>query len=85
MKLNEKAFANTSGLLAAVYFVGCYIIASVMPSLYEAVLDSWMHMLNLSGLWKTAPDGFLIGLISFTAVAWVSGWLFAWLYNKLAK
>lgn len=85
MKLKEMAFANAAGVLGAVYFVGCYVLTLVLPNFYEAVLDSWMHMLNLSGLWKTAPDGFVLGLISFTAVSWVTGWFFAWLYNKLAK
>lgn len=85
MKLKESAFANASGALGAIYFVGCFVVASIFPELYKSVAESWMHMLNLSGLWKSAPEGFFLGLISFTIVSWVTGWLFAWLYNRFAK
>lgn len=85
MKLNENAFANASGVLGAIFFAGCYVFAYIFPGLYKAILDSWMHMLNLDGLWRNAPTGFLLGLISFTIVAWVSGWAFAKVYNSFAK
>lgn len=85
MKLNEKAFANAFGALAALFFVGCYILILVSPGLYKAIMESWLHALKLSGLWESAPKGFLLGLISFTIVSWSAGWLFAWVYNKLSK
>lgn len=85
MKIKESAFANAAGLLGAIYFIGCYVVALVSSDLYKSVAESWMHMINLSGLWKSAPGNFLLGLVSFTAVSWVTAWLFASLYNKLAK
>lgn len=85
MKLSEKALANASGVLGAAYFLGCYFVALLVPGLYKTVATSWFHMLDLSSAWKSAPSGFLLGLISFTVVSWISGWLFAWLYNKFVK
>jgi len=85
VKFKKLALANTLGLLGAIYFVGCYAVTLVSPSLYKTIAESWMHMLNLSGLWKSAPEAFLLGIISFTATSWVTGWLFAWLYNKFVK
>ena len=85
MKLKESAFANASGLLGAIYFVGCFVVASWLPGLYKSVAESWMHMLDLSGVWKSAPEGFLLGLVSFTVISWLTGWLFAWLYNRFTK
>lgn len=79
------AFANASGVLGAIYFLGCYLVAAIFPDSYKAVAESWMHMINLSGLWKSAPEGFLLGLVSFTLVSWVTGWFFAWLYNSFTK
>lgn len=85
MKLKESAFANACGVLGAVYFVGCFAVAAVAPNLYKSVAESWMHMINLNGLWKNAPGDFVLGIISFAIVSWVTGWLFAWLYNRLVK
>jgi hypothetical protein len=85
MKLKETALANAFGLLGVIYFVGCYAVAWAMPALYKSVAESWMHMLDLSGLWRQGPSNFGIGLISFVIVSWVSGYLFAWLYNKFVK
>lgn len=85
MKLNQKAFANASGILGAGFFIICFIVASIIPGLYKTILESWMHILNLSGLWRGVPGNFLLGLISFTVVSWITGWLFAWLYNKFIK
>lgn len=85
MKLKESAFANVSGVLGAVYFVGCFAVASITPGLYKSIAESWMHMLNFGGLWKNTPGDFGLGIISFTLVSWVMGWLFAWLYNKFIR
>ncbi len=85
MKLKETALANAVGLLGAIYFVGCYLVAWTMPILYKSVAESWMHMLDLSDLWKQSPSNFGFGFVSFVIVSWFSGYLFAWLYNKLVK
>lgn len=85
MKLKETALANAAGLLGAIYFVGCYLVAWALPAFYKSVAESWMHMLNLSSLWKQGPSNFVLGFVSFVIVSWVSGYLFAWLYNKFVK
>ncbi len=85
MKLKETALANAAGVLGAVYFVGCWVVAWAMPDLYKSIATSWMHMLNLEGLWKSAPGDFGLGIVSFTLVSWSTGYLFAWLYNKFVK
>jgi hypothetical protein len=85
MKLKITAVANAAGLLGAIYFVGCYLVAWIMPDLYKSVAESWMHMLNLDGLWKQGPSEFVTGFISFVIVSWVTGYIFAWLYNKFVK
>ncbi|OGM59044.1 hypothetical protein A3A75_05230 [Candidatus Woesebacteria bacterium RIFCSPLOWO2_01_FULL_39_10] len=81
MKHNEMATANTLGTLGGIYYIFCYAVASLFPGLYKTVAVSWFHMLRLEGLWKSVPSGFAIGLISFTATSWISGWLFARLFN----
>jgi len=85
MKFNESAMAKAFGVLGAAYYLACYLVALIVPSLYKAVAATWFHMLDLSSAWKDTPNGFVLGLISFTLASWVSGWLLAWTYNKLAK
>lgn len=85
MKLKEGALAKAFGFLGAIYFLTCYLVAAVFPELYKAIATTWFHMIDLSGVWKSGPDGFFLGLISFTVVSWISGWLVAWTYNRFAK
>ncbi len=85
MKLNEGAMAKALGVLGAAYFLACYFVAAVFPGLYKVIATSWFHMIDVSGLWKSGPDGFFMGLISFTVVSWISGWLIAWAYNRFTK
>lgn len=86
MKFNEKALANTLGFLGALYYLVCYLIVLIFPNFYRAIAQSWFHGMDLNLVWKGAPGGLITGVVSFTAVSWFSGWLFAVLYNRfLAK
>jgi len=85
MKLNESAMAKGFGVLGAAYFLVCYVVALFTPAVYKLVASSWMHMLDLSSVWKSAPSGFILGLVSFSVASYVSGWLLAWAYNKFVK
>lgn len=77
--------ANAFGAIGAVFYLGCYLIALTGPDLYKAVAQSWFHMMDLSSLWKSAPSNFLLGVVSFTIIAWVSGWILAFAYNFFNK
>ncbi len=85
MKLNQMALANALGAVGAVYYIGCYLVATVAPDLYKTIAQSWFHMMDLSSIWKSAPGNLILGLISFTVVSWVSGWILAFAYNSFAK
>lgn len=85
MKLNQIALANSLGVVGAAYYVGCYLSASISPDLYKAVAQSWFHMVDLSSAWKSAPEGLILGLISFTIVSWISGFVLAFAYNSFVR
>lgn len=85
MKLNQMALANALGVVGAVYYIGCYLVASLAPDFYKTIAESWFHMMKLNSLWKSGPDGLVLGLISFTVVSWISGWVLAFAYNSFAK
>lgn len=85
MKLNTMALANALAVLGAVYYLICYFVVLLAPDLFKAVYQSWAHGIDISAIWSPRGDNFFFGLVTFTVAAWVSGYAFAWVYNKLAK
>jgi len=88
MTLNQKAialaFAIVSGLLSFI----CVIFIKLIP---EQTMNffGWMIHVNkladLIGQREVTMVGSITGVIVFSAVAYVLGWLFAVLYNKFAQ
>lgn len=86
MKLNEMALANALGILTAVVYVVCAAMVAVAPDLFKAISASWFHGIDIESLWIGAPRGnFVLGIVSAVAASWAAGWLFAKIYNRLAK
>lgn len=82
MKLNEKALANTLASLAAASFIFCVLLTIFAPGVYQAIVQSWFHGVDLSLIWNPQPGNVVLGFVSFTLISWLSGWAFAKLYNK---
>lgn len=88
MKLNERALANALALATGAIYVFCRLFIAVFPDLSLAISQSWFHALDLSKIWDTdinSMGSLILGLVSSVILAWVSGWLFARLYNKFVK
>lgn len=86
MKLNEKALANTSALLVGIVYIVCAFLVAVFPDLFRVIAESWFHGIDLGEIWTGAPRGnFIVGLITAASGSWLTGWAFAWIYNKLVK
>lgn len=86
MKLNQIAWANTSGVFMGIVYLFCALAASLSPGLYKAVATSWFHGIDLGLIWTGgARPNFLLGLVTAFGLSWIGGWIFAWLYNRLAR
>ena len=86
MKLNVNAFANASAVLTGIVYVVCAVLVVLLPNFFRAVATSWFHGMDLGAIWTGAPRGnFFLGLVTAMGGTWITGWLFAWLYNKLIK
>ncbi len=86
--LKPIAFANAFGLVGLGLYIGCRILTLIVPDLLFAVGQSWFHTLTLGTARGVAPmdvNTFLLGGITFGALAWVTGYAFAYLYNNFAK
>lgn len=81
------AIANASAVLTAVVFVVCRLAFLVAPELSLAVAQSWFHGISIStlGVPEVTTGAFVLGLLTATAGTWLVGYLFAWVYNKIAK
>jgi hypothetical protein len=82
MKLNVKAFALACGLLWGVSMLFCTIwvikIAEGSNAFLDAMSDFYIgYTVTMGGAFIGLVYGFFDGLIG--------GFIFAWLYNKLAK
>ncbi|MBI2405437.1 hypothetical protein HYV21_00065 [Candidatus Microgenomates bacterium] len=86
MKLNEQAFANASAILTGLVYLVCSLLVALFPDFFRIVSQSWFHGINLETIWTGSARGnFLLGLITAVVGTWLTGWAFAWVYNKLSK
>lgn len=82
MKLDKKAFANTSGIFMGIVYVFCSIAIALFPGLSLTIAQSWVHGIDFGVIWTAAPRGnFFLGLITAVGLTWVAGWVFAECYN----
>ncbi len=86
MKLKANVLANTSAILTGIIYVVCAVLVMLLPDFFKDVATSWFHGMDLGAIWTGAPRGnFFLGLVTAMGGAWIIGWLFAWVYNKLLK
>lgn len=87
LKLNTTHLAHTLAIVTAAFYIVCWFLISVMPGFYVGMMRSWIHGIDISSL-PANPLVFgtgLYGLITMTAVAWTTGYVFASVYNALGK
>lgn len=84
MKHDPKATANALAVVAAGFSLVCAVLAVFVPDLLLSISQSWAHRLDMSVVWMDkAPDLTTIiwGLITVSITAWVTGYVFALVYN----
>ncbi|KKR10829.1 MAG: hypothetical protein UT39_C0014G0018 [Candidatus Woesebacteria bacterium GW2011_GWA1_39_21] len=86
MKNNPTATANALAVTGGIFYIACRILVGVFPDLMYTIAQSWFHGIGMaSGSWNLSLESFFIGLISFVVFAWVTGYLFASIYNYFSK
>jgi hypothetical protein len=85
--LNKLAFANSLAVLTAALYVLFAILALVAPSLFQVLFDAQFFGANVASLFpKVQPSAAsLVTLVLMIGMAWVVGYAWAWLYNRLGK
>ena len=87
MKHDPNVTANATAATGAILYIFCRIAVSLFPVLSMSIAQSWFHGLEISQLsgWSLSMGSFVLGLISITIAAWLTGYLFAKIYNYFAK
>ncbi|CAN5272380.1 hypothetical protein BH10ACI1_BH10ACI1_23450 [soil metagenome] len=85
MKINSLNLALSSAITTAVAWVICSFMVWMMPGSMMNTTGNMVHMdLSKSG-WMLSPLGFIWGLIVWSIIAGIFGWLLATIYNLLTK
>lgn len=87
MKYNPTATANALAVTTAIVFVVCRGAFLLAPELSLAIARSWFHGIDISKIaaQNVGADSFVLGIVTATVGAWLVGYLFATLYNEVAK
>ena len=85
--LNKVAVANSLAVLTAALYALFAILALVAPRLFQILFDAQFFGANVASLFpKVAPSAAsILTFVIMIAMAWVLGYLWAWLYNRFAK
>ncbi len=84
MKLNEKAFALACAAAFGIVWVVCSIFVMAMPDMMSDMTGNMLHTDWKSMGWHMSIFGVLFGGILWAALAGITGWLIAKIYNLQA-
>lgn len=87
MKHHPTATANALAATTAIIYVVCRGAFVVAPDLAMTIAKSWFHGIDISLIAVQSVDtgSWVVGIVSATAGAWLTGYLFAVVYNKFVK
>lgn len=87
MNMDKKAFAHAFAVLIAVVYAICAAWVVVARDSFMVFTGTWVHGINMKTLPYMSPTfgGLVIGFVTAVGAGWLSGYLFAWLYNQFSK
>jgi 2TM family of unknown function (DUF5676) len=87
LKLSEIAFANSIALLTAAFYLLFYLINLIAPGMFRFLFNAQFLGADVASLLpkEFAAGNFIIALVLMVIIAWIFGYVWAWLYNRLAK
>lgn len=84
MKLSAKALSMASAITVATFWLICSFLVAISPGSMMQMTGQMVHMDVAEASWSLNWGGFFFGLIVWTALAAIFGWLIAFIYNRLA-
>lgn len=85
MKFNPTATGNAFAFTTGVFFVACRVLVGAFPDLMFAIAQSWFHGVALTKFdsGSLSVSAFVIGLVSSMVLTWITGYIFAKVYNLM--
>lgn len=85
-KLSEKGIASAAAVITFILSILCLIVVFAFKDSAFSLFNLFFHGIDLSKI-KAVPDLIrgILGSIILAIIAYVSGWIFAVVYNKFAK
>lgn len=88
-KLDVKAIANALAVITVILYVICFALLKFAPQQGVTFFNFFIHGLDITPNLKPAAEitfsYAIISTIIGVIAVWLTGALFAWIYNKLAK
>lgn len=85
MKLDPNPFAAACAFVTAILWIVCALAVAALPGPMMNMTGHMMHTDVTEFRWALNWLSFFVGLVSWTAIAGVAGWLIAVIYNRLLK
>ena len=87
LKLSQVAFANSIALTTAAFYLLSYLANLIAPGLFRFVFNAQFLGADVASLLpkEFAAGNLIVALVSTVIIAWIFGYVWAWLYNRLAK
>ena len=84
--LKPMAFAHSLAILTAVVYVAFYVLAVVWRDAFRFLFNAQFFGADVAALLpqQLTYAGFLGTLVALVVCAWVAGFAWAWLYDRLA-
>lgn len=85
-KLNPKAVAFALAKVSGIIYIVCAILIAIAPEAALSLFGSMFHGINIELIAQKSisPSSTIIGFIEIVIGSLITGWLFAWFYNKIA-
>ena len=85
--LNRVAFASALAVLAAVMHLLFALTALISPNMFRLLFNAQFFGADVASLLpRVIPyEGFIVTFIVLVISAWLIGYAWAWLYNRLAS
>ena len=83
MKLDAAKFGLAWAIAFAIFWIVCSMAVSIMPEMMMGMSGHMVHG-DLSAMqWHLSLVGLLLGLVAWSLMAGITGWLVAAVYNRL--
>jgi hypothetical protein len=83
MKLSAVKFGYSAAFSFAIVWIACSLMVWTLPSMMMNMTGHMTHSDWSQMGWQLTLSGVVIGLIGWSLLAWICGWLLAVIYNKL--